>query len=173
MTPNLQSERLLLRPISVADASAMLAWRGDPEAMRYWDWPPQSNESEIEQIVHAHQPEIESGTVQWWSVILPEGPLIGECDLSEIDHHHKRAEVGFLFGRAHWGEGYAHEAMEAVMAHAFGPLGLTRLWARSHAGNDRSQRLLERLGFSYEGTLRGHIVRDGDRRDCLIHGIVR
>jgi RimJ/RimL family protein N-acetyltransferase len=52
-------------------------------------------------------------------------------------------------------------------------LGLERLWARFHAGNEASRRLLERLGFAYEGTLRSHIVRDGERRDCLIYGRLR
>jgi ribosomal-protein-alanine N-acetyltransferase len=60
--------------------------------------------------------------------------------------------------------------MEAVIAYAFGPLGLARLWARFHAGNQASQRLLEKLGFVYEGTLRGHILRDGERRDCVLYG---
>jgi len=62
--------------------------------------------------------------------------------------------------------------MQAVIAHAFGTLGLERLWARSHSGNARSQRLLERLGFEHEGTLRAHILRDGARRDCEIHGLL-
>ncbi len=78
-----------------------------------------------------------------------------------------------MFARRHWGQGYAREAMEAVIAHAFGELNLERLWARFHAGNDSSKRLLERLGFTYEGTMRSHIVRDGARRDCLIYGRLR
>jgi RimJ/RimL family protein N-acetyltransferase len=57
-----------------------------------------------------------------------------------------------------------------VIAYAFDTLGLERLTARVHAGNGRSVRVLERLGFRYEGTLRGHILRDGERRDCLIYG---
>jgi RimJ/RimL family protein N-acetyltransferase len=49
-------------------------------------------------------------------------------------------------------------------------MGLARLWARFHAGNEASRRLLERLGFTYEGTLRRHILRDGERRDCILYG---
>ena len=105
--------------------------------------------------------------------LSPEGPAIGECDLSEIDRQHGRAELGFLFARAHWGKGYGLEVGQALIALAFGELGLARLWARVHAGNGASQRLLEKLGFTYEGTMKGHVVCDGERRDCLVYGELR
>lgn len=174
MTPLLHTERLTLRPLSVADAPALVEARSDPEAMRYWDWPPQRTVSEIEDIIREHAADIAAGTVLWWAVALsPDGPAVGECDLSEFDSHHRRAELGFLFRRSVWGKGYAREAAEAVIAYAFGPLGLERLWARVHAGNEASCRLLTRLGFAYEGTLRAHVLRDGARRDCLIYGRTR
>lgn len=167
----LQTSRLYLRPVAPGDAPALFAARGDPVVMRYWDWPAQKSVRDVEEIIAAHGAEIASGHVLWWVVALtPDGPAIGECDLSEIDRHHANAEAGFLFARAHWGKGYAREAMEAVMAHGFGTLALERLWARVHDGNAASVALLERLGFAYEGRLKGHIVRDGARRDCLIYG---
>jgi ribosomal-protein-alanine N-acetyltransferase len=170
----LQTDRLSLRPIRIEDASALFAARGDPEVMRYWDWPAQESVAEVEAVFRAHIPELDAGETKWWTVALsPDGPAIGECDLSEIDAHHARAELGFLFARAHWGKGYAYEAARAAMAYGFNTLGLERLGARVHAGNDASVRLLERLGFAYEGRLKGHIVRDGARRDCLIYGRLR
>jgi RimJ/RimL family protein N-acetyltransferase len=105
--------------------------------------------------------------------LSPDGPAIGECDLSDIDRRHARAEIGFLFAQRHWGKGYAREAMERVIGYAFDELGLERLWARFHESNEASKRLLERLGFAYEGCLRSHVARDGARRDCLIYGRLR
>jgi ribosomal-protein-alanine N-acetyltransferase len=78
-----------------------------------------------------------------------------------------------LFNRAYWRQGYAFEAMQAVIAHAFEDMKLDRLWARFHSGNAASQRLLERLHFNHEGTLKRHILRDGERRDCEIYGLMR
>lgn len=170
----IRTERLFLRPLALGDAPALFAARSDPQVMRYWDWPEQTSVEQVEQIIADHFCEVEDGNVLWWAVALSEdGPAIGECDLSEIDHHHGRAEVGFLFARAHWGKGYAREAMQAVIGHAFDTMKLERLWARFHAGNDASRRLLERLGFGYEGTLRSHIMRGGERRDCMIYGRMR
>lgn len=171
---NLQTARLHLRPVRINDAADLFAGRGDPAVMRYWDWPPQESVDQVRSIIQNHTEEIDSGRTHWWVVATTaRGPAIGEVDLSDVDLHHRRAEVGFLFHRAAWGRGYAREAMERVMRYGFGDLGLERLWARFHAGNEASQRLLEKLGFAYEGTLRGHVIRDGERRDCLLYGRAR
>jgi len=170
----LKTQRLYLRPVSVADADALFEARGDGLVMRYWDWPEQPNVQAVRDILAAHIPELGDGRTLWWvAALTPGGPAIGECDLSDIDHHHRRAELGFLFARRHWGQGYAREAMEAVIDHGFGEMGLARLWARFHHGNEASKRLLERLGFAYEGTLKSHITRDGARRDCHLYGRLR
>ena len=61
--------------------------------------------------------------------------------------------------------------MQAVLAYAASN-GLRRLVARTHLGNRRSDSLLEKLGFQEEGLLRGHVLRDGDRRDCRLFGLL-
>ncbi len=171
---NLQTQRLFLRPVQLHDAQDMFVARGDAEVMRYWDWPAQESVEQVRGIIQNHFDEIERGTVQWWLASLsPRGPAIGECDLSEIDFGHKRAEVGFLFRREVWGQGYAREAMERIVAFAFKELELERLWARCHAGNEASKRLLEKLGFAYEGTQRGTVLREGQRRDCTLYGLLK
>jgi len=170
----LRTRSLFLRPLTVADAPALFVARGDPEVMRYWDWPVQASIGEIERIFEAHLPALADGSALWFAVALSaDGPAIGECDLSEIDRRHGRAELGFLFARAHWGKGYGLEAARALVELGFGELGLARLWARFHAGNEGSKRILEKLGFAYEGTLKGHVVRDGERRDCILYGKLR
>ncbi len=171
---HLRTRRLSLRPLVLGDAPAIHAVMSDPEAMRFWDWPAFQDFETTADVVAGQVAEIEAGTALYWAVGLePSGTAIGCCDLSAIDRHHGRAELGFLFQRAHWGRGYAAEATAAIVDHAFGPEKLDRLWARFHAGNDRSRSLLEKLGFAYEGVLRGHVERDGIRRDCVIYGRLR
>lgn len=168
---SLRTRRLFLRPIAVSDAEPLFAARGDPEVMRFWDWPAQKNAADVAAVIENHAREIADGSVLWWAVALScDGPAIGECDLSEIDRHHRRAELGFLFARAYWHQGYASEAAAAVMHYGLDVLRLERLWARIHAGNEASVRLIERLGFAREGLLKAHILRDGQRRDCLVYG---
>jgi ribosomal-protein-alanine N-acetyltransferase len=151
----------------------MFAIMSDPETMRFWDWPAFADAETVEEIVAAQIADMETGNSLYWAVCRDaHGTAIGCCDLSEIDQHHARAEVGFLFGRASWGQGFAVEAMTAIVDYASGELGLKRLWARFHAGNEKSRILLGRLGFTYEGTLRGYVLREGTRRDCVLYGRV-
>jgi len=174
MTPFLMTPRLTLRPLEKRDVDAVFAMMRDNETMRFWDWPAFREREVVEDIVGAQLSDVAAGTAMYWAVALePGAEAIGSCDLSDIDRHHKRAEVGFLFSRAYWGNGYAREAMATIVDYAFEDLKLDRLWARFHTGNAASQRLLERLGFAREGTLRGHIVRDGVRRDCEIYARMR
>lgn len=172
MVAIIETERLHLRPLSRADSSAMFRMRSDAETMRFWDWPPAKDARDVFEIVAAQIDDMESGRSIYWAVCL-EDNAIGCCDLSEIDHHHRRAEIGYIFARSCWGHGFAQEAMRAIAGYAFGPLALERLYARIHGRNEASRRLLTRLGFSYEGTLRGHVLRDGARRDCQIYGLLR
>ncbi len=171
---NLQTPRLFLRPVQLGDAEDLFVARGDDAVMRHWDWPAAPSADAVRAVIAGHLEEIASGATQWWVVAQsPRGPAIGECDLSDIDPHHRRAEIGFLFRRAAWGQGFAREAMTRVLRYAFDDLALERLWARCHAGNAASRRLLEALDFRSEGTLRGHVIRDGVRRDCEIYGLNR
>ena len=62
--------------------------------------------------------------------------------------------------------------MAAVVDHAAQSMKLRRLTARTHLGNIRSVRLLEKLGFRHEGLLRGYVDREGERRDCLLFGLL-
>jgi ribosomal-protein-alanine N-acetyltransferase len=157
-----------------ADSSTVFGMMSDAETMQFWDWPPFPDRAVVEEIVAGQLADVRAGNALYWAICLQGRDVaLGVCDLSDIDIHHARAEIGFLFARAAWGKGYATEAMQTIIAHASGPLGLGRLWARVHAGNDSSRRLLTRLGLTYEGTLKGHVLRDGDRRDCDIYGWVR
>ena len=170
--PEFDTARLHLRPLRQSDAGAMFSMMSDEETMLFWDWPAFRDRATVEEVVEGQIADMEAGRSMYWAV-LAEGVFVGCCDLSEIDEHHGRAEVGFIFARSSWGRGYAQEAMSAIVNFAFGPLGLERLWARFHAGNDRSRVLLEGLGFIYEGCLHGHVRRDGERRDCILYGRVR
>jgi ribosomal-protein-alanine N-acetyltransferase len=170
--PILETERLRLEPIAETDAEAMFPLMGDPEVMAFWDSPEIDDPDLIAEIVRAQAAETADGKSYYWAMRgLADGRFIGACDLSEIDPRHRRAEVGFMLGRQAWGQGYALEAMRAVVAFAAAN-GLRRLLARTHLGNRRSEAVLEKLGFQEEGLLRGYVLRDGERRDCRLFGLL-
>jgi ribosomal-protein-alanine N-acetyltransferase len=170
--PILETERLRLTPLADTDAQDIFPLMRDAEVMAFWDVPEIDDPDLIANIVAGQVEEMAEGKAVYWALrTMPDDRFVGTCDLSEIDRRHKRAEVGFMLGRDAWGQGYALEAMQAIVAYA-ATRGLRRLLARTHLGNRRSDSLLEKLGFEEEGMLRGHVLRDGERRDCRLFGLL-
>lgn len=168
----LETERLRLSPLVEADAEHVFPLMDDPEVMAFWDIPEIDDPDVVAGVVRAQVEEMQEGKAVHWAMrTLADNAFIGCCDLSEINRWHKRAEVDFMLDRATWGQGYALEAMQAVIAFAASS-GLRKLTARTHLGNRRSETILETLGFQEEGLLRGHVLRDGERRDCRVFGLL-
>jgi len=169
----LKTERLSLRPLAAPDALAIHAMMSDAEVMAYWDSPKVEDPAVTAEIVEGQLADAEAGLACYWAMERAgDDAFVGVCDVSEIDRRHARAEVGFMVARGYWGEGYTYEGMHAAIGYAAQTLRLRRLQARVHLGNVRSMRLLERLGFQREGLMRGYVERDGERRDCLIFGLL-
>jgi ribosomal-protein-alanine N-acetyltransferase len=168
----LETERLSLRPLEVSDADLLFPVLSDVEVMAHWDIPEVDDPDLVRAIVAGQVADAETGRAAHWAIRkLDNGAFLGACDVSDIDRWHKRAEVGFILGRDAWGHGYALEAMRAVIGYA-AAMGVRRLAARTHLGNRRSDALLEKLGFEQEGLLRGHVLRDGEHRDCRLFGLL-
>ena len=170
--PILESERLRLTPLVEADVRHVFPLMRDAEVMAFWDVGEIDDPDVVAAILQGQAAEMAEGKAAYWAMRTLDGDrFVGVCDLSEIDRRHKRAEVGFMLGREAWGQGFALEAMRVVIAYAASS-GLRRLLARTHLGNRRSDNLLEKLGFEQEGLLRGYVLRDGERRDCRLFGLL-
>ena len=168
----LETERLSLRPLTAPDAELLFPLLSDPEVMAHWDIPEVDDPDLVHAIVEGQVAEAAAGKAVHWTIhTLGGDEFLGACDLSDIDRWHKRAEIGFMLGRGAWGQGSALEARRSVVGHA-ATMGLRRLSARTHLGNLRSDALLEKLGFEEEGLLRGHVLRDGEHRDCRLFGLL-
>jgi ribosomal-protein-alanine N-acetyltransferase len=99
----------------------------------------------------------------------PDGPVIGVASLTQIVRGpFLCASLGYSIDAREEGKGYMHEALGAVVAHAFGPLGLHRVQANYLPVNERSGRLLRRLGFVVEGYARDYLFIDGAFRDHVL-----
>ncbi len=168
----LETARLSLTPVTAEDAGLIYPVMADPEVMAHMDIAAIDDPDLTAAFVEGQVGEMARDEGYYWSVRLAsDGTYLGSVDLSDIDWRHHRAEVGFVLARPAWGQGFAWEAMQAVMGYA-ATLGLKRLWARTHVGNNASEKLLLKLGFEQEGYLKGHIDRDGERRDCRLWGLL-
>ena len=168
----LETERLTLTPLTEADGPLVHPIMADPEVMAHWDVAAIDDPDVVEQMLAGQVEAMAGDRAFYWAMRLTaDATFLGLCDLSDIDWRHHRAEVGFILGKDGWGQGYAYEAMQAVMNFAV-TQGIQRLWARTQVGNEASEKLLLKLGFEQEGYLRGHVDREGERRDCRLWGML-
>ena len=98
--------------------------------------------------------------------------LIGMIGL-DLTEEHCRAEFGFWIGKPYWNRGYGTEAAEAVLRYGFETLRLNRIWAAHFGSNPASGRVMKKLGMTYEGTWRQHVLKWGTFEDLCSYGILR
>ena len=171
--PILTTERLRLRETADHDVEAVFEMESDPVAMRYWSRPPMTDPSEARASVERAKGFFAARTGFRWSVCLPaDDRMLGQVSVFSFHEQGGRAEIGYALVRRHWGRGYMHEALEAVIGWAFGPLGLRRLEADIDPRNEASVRALERHGFAREGVLRERWQVADEISDSLLMGLL-
>ncbi|HWT96360.1 MAG TPA: GNAT family protein [Terriglobales bacterium] len=138
--PQIETERLTLRPIRDNDLEALHAILSDPETMRYWSSLPHKDRAETSTWIAANRAVVTAGTALEYGAEY-QGRLIGRAILWNGN------ELGYIFDKAHWGQGFAGEAVTALIDFAFLLRGLSEITADIDPRNRASDKLLRRLGF--------------------------
>ena len=152
---NLRTQRLLLRPLTEADAPALFAIFSDTRVARYLSRPAWSDISMAHARIARDIGAMSAGTYICLGLQrLDTGDLLGECTLFNLMEQCRRAEIGYTLAADSWGQGYMHEALSALLRFGFTELNLNRVEADIDPRNTASARSLDRLGFTKEGHLR-------------------
>jgi len=153
-TTVLRGERVTLRPLERRHLERTRAWANDPGLMR---------------LLGRERPVSEAEHEEWFERVVggradcayfaveanPGGEHVGNVWLWDIDGRHRRAELRIVIGDPEpAGRGAGTEAITLLCDHAFGALGLHRVYAYVLAFNPRARRSFEKAGFVLEGTLR-------------------
>lgn len=150
----IETPRLLLRPHRLDDLDDLVSFHGDPEVVRYIPWPVRDREATataLEAKVHQDALTVPG---QWLVLAVEEratATVIGEVLLQWTSAEDRQGEIGYAFGRAHQGNGYAVEAVTQMLRLGFEDLDLHRITAVIVDENEPSARVLRRLGFVEEG----------------------
>ena len=162
------TERLKLRPYTAADIPQIHAvLYGDAQARRLTGGV--SNIAETRATIEGYIERQALDGYSFWVVLEREtGEIVGEAGLKPFEDGGRDVELGYAFGPAFWGRGYATEVGRAILNEAFGPLGLECVVAVTSEENSRSQRVLAKLGFVragwrdvYEGNLLYFVLERG------------
>ncbi|MBR7838487.1 GNAT family N-acetyltransferase [Actinospica durhamensis] len=173
-TPSLPTARLRLRPFEDTDADDLFALHGNARVLRYWDSPPWTEPARAEKFVTRCRQMAQEGSGARLAVQrVSDGAFLGWCGLNSWSPDYRSASVGYCYNEASWGHGYATEAARALLQWAFDTLDLNRVQSETDTRNVASARVLEKLGFVREGTLREDCVVNGEVSDSWVYGLLR
>ncbi|HEX7334950.1 MAG TPA: GNAT family N-acetyltransferase [Pyrinomonadaceae bacterium] len=172
--PIITTPRVVLRWISEDDIDSVYEIFSDPRVMRYWSTVPLPDREAAAELQREIAESNESDSMLKWGLALRDSnKVIGTTTLFHLNLDNGRAELGYAMGSAHWGKGYMHEALNALVSHAFEIMDLRRLEADVDPRNVASIRTLEKLGFQREGFLRERWHVNGEIQDAFFYGLLR
>lgn len=150
--PVLDTPRLYLRKMLKRDSRDMFEYARRSDVTEYLLWEPHQSETYTYKYLSYLQSRYRAGDFYDWAIIWRDSDkMIGTCGFTKLNIESNSAEVGYVLNPAYWGIGIAPEAVRAVMRFGFWQLRLHRIEARYMIGNDRSRRVMEKVGMTYEG----------------------
>lgn len=150
--PTLETDRLILRMWERKDAPVLYEYAKDPEVGPNAGWKPHADVRESRMIID----ELFRQNTTWAITKKETGQVIGSIGF-EPDKYRPEVnsrEMGYSLSKAEWKNGYMTEAARRLIRYGFDELKLEVLMIRTSETNIRSQRVIEKCGFTYEGTLR-------------------
>lgn len=168
----LETERMTMIQFTLDDAQELYEYASSPNVGPPAGWEPHKSVEHSRQVIK----ELLIPTEAWAIRIKGEGKVVGiiglEPDRLRPDANSR--ELGYNLAEDHWGHGYMTEAAREVLRFAFRELGLDQVGICTSKVNHRSQRVIEKCGFTYEGTIRRtYLTYDGSLRDSMVFSILK
>lgn len=171
--PTIKGTHVQLRQLSLADLDDLHEVFSDVPASRYWSRPAFTEIAQTRDYLAAIDAGRERGDLLQWGIEhLGQARIIGTTTLFHIDREQGRAEIGYILKSSHWGQGFANEALTALLLHAREQMGMRRINADVDPRNAASLRCIERLGFVREGYARELWVVAGEVQDSVLLGLL-
>lgn len=169
----LYTDRLTLRPYAGDDADALLGFYSRPEVARFLLDEPWTAEAAREKTnERVPKIDLDGDTGALALVIERDGAVIGDVMLWFTDRERRVAEIGWVLDPDHGGQGFAAEAVGAVLDLAFDHYGMHRVAAQMDGRNTASAKLARNVGMQHEAYLRQHWWSKGEWTDTIVYGML-
>jgi RimJ/RimL family protein N-acetyltransferase len=167
-----RTPRLSLRVMRLADAEVLTSYRSLPEIAEYQDWPMPFDLEDARRALGSQDLDDDVSPGGWIQVAIEhEGEVVGDLALGLP--HPGIAHLGYTLAPQHHGKGFALEAAGALVDAVFARTEVHRVVATLDPQNHASMRVLEQLGFRYEGTARKSEPIRGDWVDDMRFALLR
>lgn len=171
----LETNRLILRPIEKNDAEAVFSYRSDAWINRYQGWIPAALSDVYYFINYKVSQEINlPGTwVQFVVILKDQNQIIGDIGVHFLSADTFQVEMGCTLHQMYHGKGYALEALKQMLHYLFDQLNKRRIIASIDPRNESSIKLYEKLGFRKEAHFRESIYLNGEWVDDLVYALLK
>ncbi|MEH7443775.1 GNAT family protein [Bacillus sp. JJ1122] len=171
--PTLETERLILRKITMDDAADLHSYASNPEVSKYVFWEAHHTLSDTKDYIRFILDLYENGKLSPWGIEYKEdGRLIGTVDFVNWQPNHNSAEIGYALSKDYWGKGIATEAAKELIHFGFNKMDLVRIQAKCLVENAGSERVMEKAGMTFEGILRKFIFIKETHYDVKMYSII-
>lgn len=159
--PTIKTDRLLLRRFTDSDIDHVFKGLSHPEVTRYYGVSYNSLEATKLQLKFFSD-LLKNGTGIWWAICsLDSKVFFGAAGLNSLNKEHKKAEIGFWLMPEFWGKGIINEAIPFILEYGFDKLNLHRIEAIIETENVNSKKIMAKLGFEHEGTMKECELKNG------------
>ena len=170
----LETERLLLREITIGDADEILSLRSDPETMKYIPRPLAKTKDDAHEHIAMILEKIKDNTGINWAITLKGNPkLIGIIGHYRIKPENYRAEIGYMLLPEFHGKGFATEAIKAATAYGFDDMHLHSIEAVIAPENTASEMVLIKNGYVKEAHFLENEFYEGKFLDTVIYSLLK
>ena len=173
MNLNLETERLVIRPIQFNDKINVFEYRSDVETNKYQGWIPRTID-DVEFFINGIAKQINIPET-WFQFVLIEKKsqkIIGDLGVHFWDKQNKQVEIGCTLNKKFHSIGYASEAVRRIIDFLFIELKKHRITVSIDPSNENSIRLVERIGFRKEAHFVESLFVNGTWTDDLIYALI-
>jgi ribosomal-protein-alanine N-acetyltransferase len=172
--PVIETSRLRLRKLLLRDAADMFEYASLPEVAENLTWECHRNISDSLHYLRMILKQYEDNLPSPWGIVLKDnGKLIGTVGFNSVSYQNAFAEVGYVLSRHYWGNGLMSEALSEVVKFGFEVMNLNRIEATCNTQNRRSESVMKKCGFSFEGILRGRLLVKNKFLDLKMYSIMK
>ena len=172
--PVLDTPRLRLRALTMRDERDMYRYASDPEVSRHVLWEAHRSPRDTRAALRGALRQYRTGRPASFAIERrSDRRMIGTIGFMWINCEHRSGEVGYSLARDCWNQGYATEALRAVLRFGFDELHLNRIEAQHEIDNPASGRVMEKCGMRCEGTLRARVQNKGRFSDVKLYAMLR
>lgn len=174
-TNEIETERLILRRFEHTDDEAMLKyWIADEKIQSLYSEPVYTTKEAVKELLDKYISSYEKDDYYRWAIIEKiTGECIGQIAYFLVDSKNHFAEIEYCIGSEFQCNGFATEATKAVIAYGFDKMNLHKVQICTKTINLPSKRVIEKCGFTYEGTLRDYFYLNGEYVGRLYFSILR